>query len=206
MRISYLLILGAFVLGLSGCVLRPKTDDTKFYSLNVAKVNDNSPDGRIGSGNLSIGIRSVKIPNYLDTPRILFRNDQNKIYYSERLRWAEPLKETFPRGLVVALQQDPSVKLAMHAPWDGRAVFDVEWRIEILRFESVGSGRYAEKNVTLEALCYAYKGNEANPVATYRYSWKKVVTESEVEYILHAQEDLILALAGKIATDSKALK
>lgn len=203
------LFLSLTALLLSGCfdsLTRPSADPTKFYTLNAPSVqNEVVSVGGGQEGTLRIGIRDVKIPVYLDTTRMLFRNQTNGIYYSEFLRWGEPLKESFGRNLMVALQMQPNVQYALRAPWPMGIKFNCEWSIEVLRFECIGNREEGLVAAVLEAEALAFNGVDRNPVKTIYFKLREDVKTRKMEDILPVQEKLIVELAEKIAEESEKM-
>ena len=91
-----------------------------FYTLNAqGSAFESQKDQPAGlSGEFSIGIRYIRLPDYLDRPQIVTLNGTHTVHLSEFHRWAAPLKQEI--GQVVAenfivLLQTPKI---VFFPWD----------------------------------------------------------------------------------------
>lgn len=81
----------------------------------------------------TVGISQVSIPKYLEREPIVTRTDDERITYSKRDRWAEPLEAAFER----VLEQDLAAALAPAGvtvpPRTSSPTYDVQ--VDVLRFE-----------------------------------------------------------------------
>jgi uncharacterized lipoprotein YmbA len=87
---------------LSGCMFKPVTVSTRYFTL--ASISTNEPTHAVSSesGNLSIGIAFVKMPSYLLRSSVPVRNG-HEIEYLENAFWSERLDESFQRDLAANL-------------------------------------------------------------------------------------------------------
>ncbi len=81
-----------------GCLRFPPVEDaTRFYVLTAQTPREPLP----GAARLTTGVfaEAVGTPAYLDDPRIAVRRGENRLDYSDRHQWAEPLRESVSRVL-----------------------------------------------------------------------------------------------------------
>jgi uncharacterized lipoprotein YmbA len=93
-----------FLLFLAGCgsleVLEPRADTSQFYVFDHPAANvETAPEGQ----HPSIAIGPSTLARHLDQPQIVRYSGNNKVAYSERDRWAEPLEDNINRVLVLCL-------------------------------------------------------------------------------------------------------
>jgi hypothetical protein len=89
-------VLVAFLLCAAAC--GGKSASSKFYVLSpLPQAGLSAAEGA------TIGVLPVSMPDYLDRPQIVTRVSENEIKLDEFSRWAEPLKESFTRALVMNL-------------------------------------------------------------------------------------------------------
>jgi uncharacterized protein len=121
------------VLLLSGCsVLKPVTDNTRYYVLNDLPAK--TPQ-MLGAP--SIGLEPVQLPEYLNRSELVARLGSNELKIYDSHRWGEPIKE----GIERTLRRDLAVLLGAERvdepPWaEGPPSMVIE--IELRRFERVG--------------------------------------------------------------------
>src|SRR5688572_23267867 len=83
------------VLVLSGCsVLKPVTDETRYYVLNDLPAK--TPQ-LLGAP--SIGLEPVQLPEYLNRSELVARLGSNELKIYDSDRWGEPIKEGIERTL-----------------------------------------------------------------------------------------------------------
>jgi uncharacterized lipoprotein YmbA len=87
---------------LSGCMFKPVTVSTRYFTLTPAPSGEPRPVVSSGAGNLSIGIGFVKMPSYLLRNSMIIRNGP-EIEYLENAVWSERLDESFQRDLAANL-------------------------------------------------------------------------------------------------------
>lgn len=97
----------AALLCLSCCNLpnfQPVADPTRFYVLSGGPTpgRESSPDPAEA---LSIGLRPVVLPDYLNTRKIAIRAETHEIRYRDFQRWGEDLQKAVTRELALKLAQ-----------------------------------------------------------------------------------------------------
>jgi hypothetical protein len=75
------------------------TGPSKFYTLNSLQTFERVGQVASEGKKLSVTIDPVEIPDYLDRPQIVVRNDHNEIAVSEYDRWAGSLQDNITRVL-----------------------------------------------------------------------------------------------------------
>ncbi len=87
----------------------------------------------------SVAVSHVTVPDYLDRESIVTRSDDQRIMYSKRDRWAEPLEAAFAR----VLEEDLAAALVPAGipvlPKTASPTYDVQ--VDVLRFERRGGER-----------------------------------------------------------------
>ena len=79
-----------FALIVGGCMSIPNSPTPRFYALSA--VNENQVTKRINmSPGVLIGIGPVKIPEYLDRPQMVTKENQGTLKFDEFDRWGESL-------------------------------------------------------------------------------------------------------------------
>lgn len=129
---------GLMALALGGC-LAPRPDPSKFFvltPLGTAAANSMAPAGLAASASPTIGLGPIKLPEYLDRDEVVTRAGPNRLEFSDRDRWAEPLDNNFKQ--VVA--QDLTRLMGTHSitfyPWPGTTHIDYQVSIDVYRFET----------------------------------------------------------------------
>jgi len=131
-QISIPLILALLVF-LTGC---GTTKPSRFYTLNSLKAQDTTAQQTISSdGNISIGIGSVNIPDYLDRPQIVSHTSQNELSVDEFNRWAGSLDNDIAR----VLSEDLSILLSEEhvsvLTWERVVPVDYRIVVHVSRFD-----------------------------------------------------------------------
>ncbi len=85
---------------------------------------------------ISLGLKPVKFPAYLDREQLVTRSAQNRFEVSENDRWAEPLEENFTRVLLENLSALLPAEQIVAYPWPSNRNPNYQVEIEVLRFES----------------------------------------------------------------------
>jgi uncharacterized lipoprotein YmbA len=102
------------------------TPPPNFYQLEEAASTQLSGLER----GLAIGVGPVEMAAYLDRPQIVIRGDGHKLELSEFNRWAEPLKDSISRVLIVNLSNMLESTRVYKIPRRNKSI-PLEFRIEI---------------------------------------------------------------------------
>lgn len=88
-----------------------------------------------GMARPQIGLGPFRFPAYLDRPQLVTRVGGNQLHISESQRWAEPLREGFPRVLAENLMQLLATDRVLLFPWYSSEKPDYQIEIDVVRFE-----------------------------------------------------------------------
>lgn len=84
---------------------------------------------------LAIGVGPINLPQYLDRPQIVTRGTGNEVKLSEANRWAEPLKASISRVLVVDLGRRLNTNRVYAIPQRRRTPLDFQIAVDFGRFD-----------------------------------------------------------------------
>lgn len=100
-----------------------------------------SPAGAEGMGRtgeapgVSVGLRALRLAEYLESPLIVVRRGPHRIELSEFHRWGETLDQGINRSVAGYMAGQGAFRRVDHAPWPTRSEQDYVIQLEILRFE-----------------------------------------------------------------------
>jgi uncharacterized lipoprotein YmbA len=121
---------------LGGCGTSPAT---RFYVLTPIAASGAGPSPV--SGAITIGVRSVEVPEELDRQQIVTRTGANTVHLAEFDRWPAPLRDSVKR----VIGEDLAVLLPGHRvvvyPWPRGTSVDREVVVELTRFDGQLDGR-----------------------------------------------------------------
>lgn len=139
-------VVASFVAGLAlpCCSLAPKPVELDYYvlaPLTRPSSSDATPasKGEVPTARVPVvAVSRVTLPDYLDRVAIATRVEEHRLVYSQRNRWAEPLENGFARTVRQNLGLILGARASVQAP-SLAAMPDVDVRIDVLRFEQVGT-------------------------------------------------------------------
>jgi len=157
-RTLKVILLALAIGGATACVnLEPRQSNIRYYVLSDAASPDAaSPDGAasIGNDNTSqdllaespprspgptvepvIGIRKVRLANYLRTPTITTRFGAHEVRFAEFHRWGEDLGEAIGRTVAQSLAHQSGIRRVDRVPWPDGTSHHVIVEMRVLRFE-----------------------------------------------------------------------
>lgn len=100
-----------------------------------------SPAGAEGIGpagevpGVAVGLRPLKLAEYLESPLIVVRRGPHRIELSEFHRWGEALDQGINRTVAGYMRGTGAFRSVDYAPWPARSQQDFVVQIQILRFE-----------------------------------------------------------------------
>lgn len=148
-----LAIATAVALLLAGCVTPGPA--TRFYILTPTPAAQPAvPPGRVADG-LTIVIKDLRLPIYLDRPQIVSRDAGNHLEFSELEQWGGPLREDLTRLLVTNLGRILDRDRIVAAPFPATTPPDYRIEVDILGFERQPDGR-----VRLDAQWWVTRGRD----------------------------------------------
>ncbi len=120
------------VLFLSACgTTKPST----FYALDSGAIPADEPE-QANAGKVKIGIEPVIIPNYLNRPQIVIRDDDGvTLKISEFNRWGEQIGDVFPRVLADSMNVTFGYPAAKQINVN-RDLFPYRLQVEVSRFDA----------------------------------------------------------------------
>lgn len=112
------------------------TKPSTFYVLDSNAFHAESKTSE-NADNIKIGIEPVFVPNYLNRPQIVIRDDDGvTLKISEFNRWAEQIGDVFPRVLAAAISETAKYPAAKQINLN-RDLFPYRLFVEVLRFDAV---------------------------------------------------------------------
>lgn len=88
------------------------------------------------AGTLSVHLGPVSVPDGVDRPQLVLRQDANQVTIDDTHRWAEPLKDAIPRVLADALAAELATPRVMTSRQSASLDFDYRVAIDIQHFDS----------------------------------------------------------------------
>lgn len=147
---------------------------------------------------VAVGIGPIELPQYLDRPQIVTRTGGNELHKSEANQWAEPLKHSVTRVLVVAVGRRLDSNRIYALPRRIRTPLDWRVDVDIGRFD----GTLGESAV-LAARWSLFQGDAETPLRTRVTVLREPLTGPGYDDLVAAQmrllEDLGAAIAEEIA-------
>ena len=148
-------VLGISLFGYSGCA---STEKARFYTLSPLTQNESQIRPKPSDKGPVVGIKPIKLPDYLERPQIVTRTGQNEIEIAEFDRWAGSLKEDLSRVLAENLSMLLSTDLVLIFPWQRTIPIEYTVDLEIIRFD----GKLSQ-NVSLSARWVIYRDSDTHP-------------------------------------------
>jgi len=137
-RYFFRVVLGSICLAviLNGCVSVPNSPVSRFYMLQSEEGNKTAKKIDSVSGTL-IGIGPVQIPEYLDRPQIVTKNQDNTLNFAEFDRWGESIGLAVERTIREDLSQIlPQTQLTIY-PWNPSIPVKYQVMVEVVQLDSI---------------------------------------------------------------------
>ncbi|MDR2377334.1 MAG: PqiC family protein [Puniceicoccales bacterium] len=94
-------LLGFLFISLSGCLLGPVRDRSKFYALGIAGHPEKASGEADSSGPeaeaIAVDFQVISLPSYLRKPQLMRQRSGHELEFDEFHRWAEPVEEGIAR-------------------------------------------------------------------------------------------------------------
>ena len=186
------LILGLVMMALSGCVGAPPT---RFFILSPVSDLD-MREKEEGEPCVAIGINPLKIPEYLNQPKIVTRISGNEVRVDEFAKWVEPLENTISRALAQNLSSLLCTRAVVIFPFRGGRHLDYRIDLRVIRMDGMLGG-----NAILEAAWSIANGADRRkpPLLTTRSSYKEPTGGKDHGAFVSAQSRNLYALSRDIA-------
>ncbi|MDN3512556.1 MAG: PqiC family protein [Candidatus Jettenia sp.] len=191
------IILGALAI-IVGCA---STQPPKFYILNSIEKQAGQQKGSDAIQNITIGIDSIEIPDYLDRSQIVTRSSRNELKIDEFNRWAGSLKENI--SLVVAenlsflLLTD---RVFVH-PWISADSVNYWIHVKIIRLDTI-----PDNTVTMKALWTISGDRGKKEYITRTSEFTEKIGENSYCTIVAAMSRTFEKLSQEIASEIEKLK
>ncbi|MDP4220812.1 MAG: PqiC family protein [Bacteroidota bacterium] len=188
-----LLVVGLILLGMLGC---GGSKPSRYYGLSAARGV--TGDRRIDAPTtrIAIGIRTLKLPEYLLRPQIITRTANDELVAAEFDRWAEPLEKNFERVLIEDLSKDVPTNNIFLFPVRDSSVTNFQLVVEVTEFElSAGN------NVTLSARWGITRGEEIVFLMNKRSTFSEHVQDEGFAPAVAAMSRLTEKLSAEIASE-----
>lgn len=171
----------------NGCA---RTAALSYYQLvaenRTMTSNKNAPE-------LLVGLKPVRLPEYLDRPQIVTRIGENRLHVSESHRWVESLASNIAWVLAENLTALRGGKAVLVFPWSTGVKPDRQIAVELINFENEGLAA-----VILKARWRVY-GAGGEPLTEERFSVHRYALAGP------GAEQLVIALNAALAGFSREL-
>jgi uncharacterized lipoprotein YmbA len=148
---------------------------------------------------LTLGLRPVQLPEYLDRSQIVTRAGENMLQLAELDQWASPLREDVTRVLAADLASLVPAERVVVFPWPRDYPLDYEVSVEVTRFDGTPGGACA-----LLAQWTIFRPGGKDLLATGRFSHTEPAGPSFATLV--AAESRLLATLGRdVATAIAAI-
>lgn len=189
-------LVGAVCLMITGC-LNPGpavSPATRYYVL--ASMIDSSLrlDTPGGLADISVGIRPVAIPAYLERPQLVTRLTDNALQVDDFNRWAEPLGESISRVIAANLQSLTGSRQLYSLPTRRSVGSDVLLTLNVLRFEADADGR-----VTLQVAWQIRATNDHSVILEQRSRFSQLSDNTSADAIVHSMSLTLAELSKQVA-------
>lgn len=178
------------ITAISGC-FGGKSPTTRYYALRTGDLIGE------GNGELKIAVGPFELPDFLNRPQIVIRNQETNLTILKYDRWAEPLGESFNRRVNTVINNEIKSGFAYRFPSPTDISPDYRIRGRIYDF-----GGYTDGTVTLK-LRWAVLARDQNFVVAPRgatYS-VKLDSVSDITAVTVAMDNLIDELSQDIVTE-----
>jgi len=196
-RILAVLMLGGVWVVHSGCASSPPT---RFYLLGPLDAARPEMKPSVEERCYSIGIGPVKIPEYLDQPKIVTRGASHELKLAEFDRWSEGLSGNITRVLAKNLSVLLCSKTIATFPWRGGIFLDYRIEMDIERFDGDLGG-----NVSLEAWWRLLSGDGKTLLQSKRTIFSEPAGGGDYESLVRAHSRALEKLSSEIAQAIKTL-
>ncbi|MDP2810946.1 MAG: PqiC family protein [Rhodocyclaceae bacterium] len=145
---------------------------------------------------VTVVIKDLRLPQYLDRPQIVARNDGNRLEVNEFEQWGGPLREDMTRVLVTNLGRLLGGDRVVAAPYHMATLPDYRVEVDILGFERVPGGR-----VRLSAQWWVSRGADTTLVASSEgtFSGEPLAADVPYEKLVGSMSSVYGELAQAIA-------
>jgi uncharacterized lipoprotein YmbA len=190
-RLPLTLITVAVAASLAGCSSSPAS---RFYTLTPLVLHETKPSPPVASGEVSVSIAPVEIPDYLDRPQMVTRDGQNELRLAEFDRWGGSLGENVSSVLAENLGLLLNSESVHVFPRARAEKSDFKLNVRIMRLDCIPANQ-----VLLKAQWTLFSGAEGKDVATRISTFSERLADSKYETMAAAVSRTIEQLSREIA-------
>ena len=143
---------------------------------------------------IAVGVGPVELPQYLDRPQIITRHGVNRLQASEAHVWAEPVKSSVSRVLVVSMAATLYSNRIYLVPRRVRTPLDWRVSIDIGRFDGDLGGK-----VLLAVRWSLFRGEDKDVALTRVSIIEEPITGDDYVALVSAQSRALTRLGKEIA-------
>lgn len=140
-RVFILLVSSLMLAGCAGGI----SPVTRFYTLEAPPAAAYAPLP-VPAG-LSIGLGPIELPDLLNRPQIVSRDDGNRVEIGSFDNWAGSLQDNMARLMIQQLMVQLNTTRIATYPWPRYREVDYQIRLDVLRFDGVLGGATALKGL-----------------------------------------------------------
>lgn len=199
MKLLRLVITGIL---LAGCSSAPVT---RFFVLSPVAVTNEFSRGQ-SVPPISLGIREVRLPQYLERPQIVVRSGDHQVYLAEDAQWAGNLQQDMTRVLTQNLAQFLHSDRIFSAPHNSPLKPEFRLELEVMRFE-----QNFDRRVVLSVRWWLVRTGdntllEAPSLTLYGTPLDVLSYESLVDSMSSVYGELAQAIARSVNTHAKVTR
>jgi uncharacterized lipoprotein YmbA len=192
-RLPPTLITVAVVASLAGCSSSPAS---RFYTLSPLVLHEAKSSPLAVSGQVSVGIAPVEVPDYLDRPQIVTRDGQNGLRLAEFDRWAGSLSDNIGAVLAENLSLLLGTERVFVHPRMSGEKSDFSLALRVLRLECAPGDE-----VLLKVQWTLLTGGDSTEVATRVATFSERLSDREYRTVASAISHAVGELSRQIALE-----
>lgn len=173
---------------------------SKFYVLSPLTGTYGETEKAPDKPQITIGVRPVELPAYLDRQQIVTRVSANELHLAGFDEWAEPLEDNFTQVLMenlsILLPADSFMILHIRGPEPA----DYQLQVEVIRFDGSLAG-----NASLLVRWTILEEDEKRIFLTKKSAFKEAAGGPGYKALVAAQSRTVQALSREIAGAIKGL-
>ncbi len=173
---------------------------SRFYVLSPLTGTGGGPEMASDMRQVTIGIRPVELPAYLDRQEIVTRVSVNELHLAGFDEWAEPLADNFTHVLIenlsILLSTDSFIILHSRGP----EPIDYRVQVEVIRFDGSLGG-----DASLLTRWTIVGKDDKKILLTKKSAFKEAAEGPDYEALIAAQSRTLEALSREIAGAIKDL-
>jgi len=173
---------------------------SRFYVLSSLTGTGGEPETASDKRQVTIGVRPVELPAYLDRQQIVTRVSANELHLAGFDEWAEPLEDNFTRVLMenlsILLSRDSFMILHTRGPEPA----DYQVQVEVIRFDGSLAG-----HASLLARWTILGEDDKKIFLTKKSAFKAAAGGPNYKALAAAQSRTVEALSREIAGAIKGL-